>query len=70
MQLLIGKVLRDGWRPNLERLEQLDSAGAMTQDDYAEAWAWTHGCSIPNRHAASYYKHIYAPFAKRAMPNR
>ncbi len=41
VQLLIGKVLRDGWRPNLERLEQLDSAGAMTQDDYAEAWAWT-----------------------------
>lgn len=40
--LLVDKVLRQGWRPNLERLEQLDSAGVMTQEDYAEAWAWTH----------------------------
>lgn len=42
VQLLLDKVLRQGWRPNLERLEQLASAGEMTQDDYAEAWAWTH----------------------------
>ncbi len=30
------------WRPDLQRLEQLDSAFAMTADDYAEAWAWVH----------------------------
>lgn len=42
VQLLLDKTLRQGWRPNLERLEQLTSAGEMNQDDYAEAWAWTH----------------------------
>jgi len=31
-----------GWRPNLRRLEKLDDAGALTQLDYAEAWAWVH----------------------------
>ncbi len=30
------------WHPDLRRLEQLDSPFDMTQDDYAEAWAWTH----------------------------
>jgi hypothetical protein len=30
------------WRPDLRRLEQLRSAGAMTQMDYAESWAWVH----------------------------
>jgi hypothetical protein len=28
------------WRPDLRRLERLDSPFEMTQDDYAEAWAW------------------------------
>ncbi len=30
------------WRPGLVRLETLDRPFDMTQDDYAEAWAWTH----------------------------
>ncbi len=30
------------WRPDLPRLERLDSSGDMTQLDYAEAWAWVH----------------------------
>ncbi len=30
------------WQPDLRRLEQLTSASAMTQIDYAEAWAWVH----------------------------
>ena len=30
------------WQPSLERLEQLSSAAEMTQQDYAEAWAWVH----------------------------
>jgi hypothetical protein len=34
--------LAQGWRPDLYRLEQLHSAAAMTQIDYAEAWAWVH----------------------------
>lgn len=42
VQLLLGKLLTQGWRPNLERLEGLASAGDMTQDDYAEAWLWAH----------------------------
>lgn len=31
-----------GWKPDLRRLEQLDSAGSMSQMDYAESWAWVH----------------------------
>lgn len=35
--------LRAGiWKPDLARLEQFDSAGQMTQLDYAESWAWVH----------------------------
>lgn len=30
------------WQPNLKRLEQLQSAAAMTQMDYAESWLWIH----------------------------
>jgi hypothetical protein len=42
VQLLLERLVGQGWRPNLERLEQLGSAGDMAQEDYAEAWAWTH----------------------------
>lgn len=35
--------LRQGhWHPDLARLEALDPAIDMTQEDYAEAWAWVH----------------------------
>ncbi len=30
------------WQPNLLRLEQLAIAADMTQQDYAESWAWVH----------------------------
>ncbi len=30
------------FQPNLLRLEQLTSAAKMTQQDYAESWAWVH----------------------------
>lgn len=41
-QLLMERLAKQGWRPNLSRLEGLVSAGDMTQDDYAESWAWAH----------------------------
>lgn len=31
-----------GWRPDLARLERLESVADMTQFDYAESWAWVH----------------------------
>lgn len=31
-----------GWRPDLRRLERMDPGGEMSQDDYAESWAWIH----------------------------
>lgn len=34
--------LQGGWKPDLRRLEQLSSAGAMAQEDYAESWAWAY----------------------------
>ena len=39
---LAGRLLEGTWRPDLERLERLASAGDMSQDHYAEAWCWTH----------------------------
>jgi len=39
---LSGRFLEGTWRLDLERLEALSSAGEMTQDHYAEAWAWVH----------------------------
>lgn len=39
---LLARLLAQGWRPHLARLEQLAAATDMTQADYAEAWAWSH----------------------------
>lgn len=33
---------RDGWRPDLPRLERLPASADMQEADYAEAWAWVH----------------------------
>ncbi|MBS0209826.1 MAG: DUF1570 domain-containing protein [Planctomycetes bacterium] len=41
VQMLLSR-LQGGWRPDLRRLEHLETAGAMAQEDYAEAWAWTY----------------------------
>lgn len=30
------------WQPDLKRLELLRTAGEMTQQDYAQSWAWVH----------------------------
>ncbi len=39
---LLTKKVREGWRPDLARLETLSSAAEMTQLEYAESWAWAH----------------------------
>lgn len=39
---LRAQLARDGWRPNLARLEQLPPQSDLTRADYAEAWAWVH----------------------------
>jgi hypothetical protein len=39
---LLVRIERERWQPDLRRLEQLPLAQNMTQDDYAEAWAWVH----------------------------
>jgi hypothetical protein len=31
-----------GWKPNLQRLEQLDDVAEMQRADYQESWAWVH----------------------------
>lgn len=33
---------RQQWTPNLKRLEQIHRPEDLTQQDYAEAWLWTH----------------------------
>jgi len=39
---LTGRFLEGTWRLDLARLESLTTAGEMSQDHYAEAWAWVH----------------------------
>jgi hypothetical protein len=39
---LIERINKEHWQPDLKRLEQFPSDYNMTQDDYAEAWAWAH----------------------------
>jgi len=39
---LLTRIEREHWKPDLRRLEQFPADYNMTQDDYAEAWAWTH----------------------------
>ncbi len=39
---LAGRLIEGTWQPDLGRLEAITSAGAFTQDHYAEAWCWTH----------------------------
>ncbi|QEG20937.1 DUF1570 domain-containing protein [Mariniblastus fucicola] len=40
--LLIEKYDSGQWQPDLERLESLRKAGALTLMDYAESWLWVH----------------------------
>ncbi|MCR4410834.1 MAG: DUF1570 domain-containing protein [Thermoguttaceae bacterium] len=42
LELLLDRINHSGWRPDLPRLERIDPARDMTQEDYAEAWAWVH----------------------------
>jgi hypothetical protein len=42
VEMLTKQVESGTWRPDLGRLESLDSAANMTQQDYAESWAWVH----------------------------
>jgi hypothetical protein len=51
LELLNTLRTRDGWQPNLVRLEQFASASDMKQADYAESWAWVHMLleTIPQR---------------------
>lgn len=42
VKLLLQRRDAGQWSPDISRLEQLASAGDMTQLDYAESWAWVH----------------------------
>ena len=42
LEQLLGRLEQGGWQPDLARLEKLDPAFDMSQEDYAESWAWVH----------------------------
>jgi hypothetical protein len=42
VELLAALLARGQWRPDLERLEGIEPTADMTQQQYAEAWAWVH----------------------------
>jgi hypothetical protein len=39
---LLAESLQNGWRPDLDRLENLEKVEHMHRADYREAWAWVH----------------------------
>lgn len=39
---LLVRLEKRTWEPDLVRMEGLDGTPELTQDDYAEAWAWVH----------------------------
>lgn len=39
---LAGRLIEGTWQPDVAKLEALASAGELSQDHYAEAWAWVH----------------------------
>ncbi|HEV8004116.1 MAG TPA: lipopolysaccharide kinase InaA family protein [Planctomycetaceae bacterium] len=38
----LSKLLAQGWKPNMKRLEALGDDAQMRRSDYQEAWAWVH----------------------------
>jgi hypothetical protein len=38
----LAEMAAHGWRPNLQRLEQLEDVAEMQRADYQESWAWVH----------------------------
>jgi hypothetical protein len=42
LDLLLDMIQRDGWQPDLQRLEGLAGAAELDQRGYAEAWAWVY----------------------------
>ncbi len=42
VEQLLSALNQGEWQPDLLRLEKLTDPAAMTQMDYAEAWAWVH----------------------------
>ncbi len=42
VELLVAAMQQHRWAPNMARLEQLELPSEMTQEHYAEAWAWMH----------------------------
>ena len=42
LRRLLARLKENSWQPDLQRLQGLQSTFDMTQDDYAECWAWTH----------------------------
>ncbi len=42
LAMLLEATRRRDWVPDMQRLERLTMSAAMSQQDYAEAWAWMH----------------------------
>jgi len=38
----LSEALATSWRPDLQRLENLDESASMARADYQESWAWVH----------------------------
>lgn len=55
------------WKPDLQRLEALTDVGAMSQDDYAEAWAWVHWLLESDQQSADLLRGYLAELRQRGI---
>ena len=42
LKVLLGELGQATWQPDMARLEGLRSTAEMSQQDYAQSWAWAH----------------------------
>ena len=39
---MLATAAKNGWRPDMQRLERLEKVEQMQKSDYREAWGWMH----------------------------
>ena len=66
-QLLADLDRQQAWQPDLPRLEQLASVGDLRQQDYAEAWLWTHFLLETSRPRRLLLQHYLAVLRDKAQ---
>lgn len=61
---------RGDWKPDLARLEAIESAGDLTQMDYAESWLWIHYLLTTDSHTREIVRNHLSQLRASSSPVR